>query len=66
MTATKDEEVVATLTIKRPGAMTASRRLQVAAWLQDQARDLAKHDTEYTDTGSYRARFWAIKKARGK
>ena len=50
--------VAASLTIHKPGKMSAKGRKEIVAWLRRQASNLLKHGDQYNDTGAFRARYY--------
>lgn len=47
----------ATVTIKRPGAMTEKGRKEIVAWLRKQARNLQRYGARYNNKGTFTARY---------
>lgn len=51
-------ETLATLTIKKPGAMGEKQRMKIVAWLRKQALNLLLDGKRYNDVGQFTARYF--------
>lgn len=52
------DSVIASVTIQKPGRMTAEERKEIAAWLRERAANLLKYGSKYSNTGPFRARYY--------
>ncbi len=55
-------DIIATLTIKKPGAMGEKQRMKIVAWLRKQALNLLLDGAKYNDTGDFTARYFSPEK----
>jgi hypothetical protein len=49
--------IAATITIKKPGAMTDKGRKEIAAWMRTQAAHFRKHGYGYATKTNFQARY---------